>query len=94
MSFTTSTWTTIGVARVKADHVVVFTNARGERCGRDANMVLTQINDDTGSRRTILGLVDMETCEVLPAPDLPGFEGVVDSARWAARGLPLTKLQR
>lgn len=85
MSYTTSTWTTVSVSSIKADHVVVYTDACGAQRGRDANLVLTQIHDETGSRRTILGVVDVDTCEVLPAPDLPGFVGMIDAARWAAR---------
>jgi hypothetical protein len=88
MSYTTTTWTTVSVARLKADHVVVYTNANGRECARDANIALTQINE-SGGRRTILGVVDMSTCEVIPAPDVPGFIELRYAAVWAATPHPI-----
>ncbi len=83
MSYTTTTWTTVSVAHVKPDHVVVYTKTDGTERALDANMALIQIND-TGGRRTILGVVDMNTCEVIPAPDVEGFVALRYAAVWAA----------
>lgn len=87
MTYTASTWDTTSVARVKADYVVVYRKPDGAQRGIDANMVLTQMNH-SGGRRTILGVVDPATCEVIAAPDVDGFEGLVCIHLW--RGRPVT----
>ena len=84
MTYTASTWTTTSVARVKADYVVVYLRPDGTQCAIDANLVLTQMND-RGGRRTIVGVVDTATCEVIPAPDVQGFEGMTNIHVWRAR---------
>ncbi|MBO0677191.1 hypothetical protein JRC04_06915 [Mycolicibacterium sp. S2-37] len=83
MTYTKSTWTTVAVARVKADYVVVSIADDGTERAREANMALTQMHD-SGGRRTILGVVDTETCEIVPAPDVAGFKELRCAAVWAA----------
>ncbi|MBU8810705.1 hypothetical protein KL953_17625 [Mycolicibacterium goodii] len=85
MTFTTTTWNTTSVARIKADYVVVHRKPGGTRRAIDANMVLTQMNETAGTRRTILGVTDPATCEVIAAPDIDGFEGLVSIHRWRSR---------
>jgi hypothetical protein len=84
MTYTTTTWTTTTANRIKADHVVVYDDATGKRQGVDASMVLAQI-DERGGRRTILGVIDTTTCEVIAAPNIAGYVGLVSKARWSAR---------
>lgn len=83
MSYTTTAWTTVSVTRVKADYVVVYTRSDGIERALDANMALIQ-STDSGGRRAILSVVDMNTCEVIPAPDVEGFVGLRCAAQWAA----------
>jgi hypothetical protein len=83
MTFTTTTWTTTSVARVKADYVVVYEKPDGTEAAIDANMVLTQLDEMSGGRRTILGVVDKNTCEVIAATDVPGFVRLMYAAAWA-----------
>ncbi|MDO2976023.1 hypothetical protein P5V62_16725 [Mycobacteroides abscessus subsp. massiliense] len=85
MTYTVITWTTTSVGRIKADYVAVHHKTDGSMGAREANMVLTQMNDN-GDRRSILGVVDMNTCEVIAAPDMPGFIELIDAAVWRARG--------
>jgi hypothetical protein len=85
MTFTKSTWATIAVARVEADYVAVRTTADGTERAQDANMALTQVSQDGSQRRTILGVVDVQTCEIIPAPDIAGFKELRDAQLWAAR---------
>ncbi|OHU65873.1 hypothetical protein [Mycobacteroides chelonae] len=85
MTYTVITWTTTSVGRIKADYVAVYREPDGSLGAREANMVLTQMND-SGDRRSILGVVAMNTCEVIAAPDMPGFIELIDAAVWRARG--------
>lgn len=85
MTYTKSTWTTTSVARVKADYVVVYRKPNGNQNALDANLVLTQMNDVSGQRRTIVGVVNTATCEVVAAPDLDGFEGLMSIHLWHSR---------
>jgi hypothetical protein len=84
MTYTATTWTTTTASRIKADYVVVYHDVAGKRKGVDANIVLTQI-DESGGRRTILGVVDTTTCEVIAAPNIAGYVGLVSKAYWSAR---------
>lgn len=82
MTYTATTWTTLSASRVKADYIIFYTTNGGTRRQRDADMLLTQINEDTGQRRTILGVVDTTTCEVIAAPDMPGFIEMKSYGAW------------
>ncbi|EIT90880.1 hypothetical protein [Mycobacteroides abscessus] len=93
MTYTAVTWTTTSVGRIKADYVAVYHKPDGDLGTREANMVLTQMND-TGDRRSILGVIDTNTCEVIAAPDMPGFIELVDAAVWRARGSTLTLIYK
>lgn len=84
MTYTTSTWTTTAAARVKADYVAIYRKADGAKAGIDAGMVLTQM-DERGGRRTVLGVVDTATAEVIAATDLPGYVELVDKYLWQSR---------
>lgn len=77
MTFTTTTWTTTSVTRVRADYLAIYTRPDGGEGEYPANMVLIQTNDD-GRRRTVLGVIDPASCEVIPVTDLGGFVGLVD----------------
>lgn len=85
MTFTATTWNTTSVARIKADYVAVYRKSDGTQRAIDANMVLTQLSETAGRRRTILGVIDPATCEVIAAPDVDGFEGVVSIHLWRSR---------
>jgi len=84
MTYTTPAWATTSVARIKADYVLIYRNTDGTQRAIDANLVLTQMND-CGDRRTILGVVDITTGEVIAAPDVEGFEGLMSIDFWRAR---------
>lgn len=80
MTFTTTTWTTITATPIhKPDYSIHYRTPDGAEGDRAANMLLTQTND-TGGRRTILGAVDLDTGEVIAAPDVPGYTNIV--SRW------------
>jgi hypothetical protein len=81
MTYTTTTWTTVSVARVKPDYVVIYRKPDGTEGALDANMVLVQLDESSGGRRTVLGVVDTNTCEVIAAPDVPGYVEL-RSAAW------------
>ncbi|MDM2016415.1 hypothetical protein PP298_13720 [Mycobacteroides abscessus] len=89
MTFTTTTWATTSVERLKPDYVVVHSNPNGAQRGTEANLVLTQVNG-SGGRRTILGVVDPTTCEVIAAPDVDGYEGLMRIELWRSRHVTLT----
>ncbi|SHT00385.1 Uncharacterised protein [Mycobacteroides abscessus subsp. abscessus] len=88
MTFTTTTWVTTSVERLKPDYVVVHSNPSGAQRGIEANLVLTQMNG-SGGRRTILGVVDPATCEVIAAPDVDGYEGLLRIEVWRSRRVAL-----
>jgi hypothetical protein len=81
MTYTTTTWTTTSVTRVKADYCVVYDKPGGGQTMIEANLVLSQMSD-TGSRRTILGVVDTNTCEVIAATDMTGYLGLMSIWVW------------
>lgn len=84
MTYTTSTWTTTAAARIEPDYVAVCRTDSGAESAIEACMMLTQV-DQQGNRRTVLAVVDTTTCEVIPAPDLPGYRELVSKAWWQSR---------
>lgn len=84
MTYTTTTWTTTAAARIEPDYVAVYRTTSGRESATEASMMLTQV-DQQGNRRTVLGVVDTATCEVIPAPDLPGYIKLLDRYVWRSR---------
>lgn len=88
MTYTASTWNTIAVASIKTEHVATYNKPGVGHGAFDASLALTQV-DDSGNRRVVLGVVYPPTCEVIPAPEVPGFVGLVSKALHRA-GLRVT----
>lgn len=91
VTFTATVWRTTSVSRIKADYVVVYRKPDGAQGAIEANLVLTQMND-TGGRRTVVGVIDAHTCEVIPAFDFKGYEGLMNIHVWRARPTRITLL--
>lgn len=89
MTYTTTTWITTAAARIEPDYVAVYRTTSGRESATEASMMLTQV-DQQGNRRTVLGVVDTTTCEVISAPDLPGFTALVWREAWALRPRRIT----
>lgn len=82
MTYIATKWTTTAVARIKADYLAVFLKPDGTHGCHEANLLLTQINETDGARRTVLGVVDPHTCEVIAAPSVPDFACLMLTAQW------------
>lgn len=77
MTYVASTWTTISVNRIKSNYVADYRHPDGtEARSLEANIALIQTNEH-GDRRTVLGVIDPNTCDVVPAKERAGFDGLV-----------------